>query len=113
MGTRPGHVDVRNRERDTKTLRVVFKTDDGRPPAKGEDGTTPQVESYQLILGSADDDTDEIREHNAACKRDGKIKDMVIMPVQSVPSWALAHYRALPLFKTWEDSLQIVVTRAA
>lgn len=113
MGTRPGHVEVTNTERDTKKLRMVYKTEDGKAPKPGEDGTTPTVDTFVLYLGSSDDDNAEIREHNAACKRDGKVKDMVAEPTVQVPTWALAHYRKLPLFQRWEESSALRISRAA
>lgn len=121
--TRPAHVEVTNVERDTKTLRRVWKTDNGLRPAVPTEGTPDElkeateaaakVPSFQLHLGSADDDTDEIRDHNTACKDAGKLKEMVPMPSVQVPNWALAHYRNLPLFNHWESSNAIRVSRSA
>jgi len=95
--TRPGYVEITNTGRDTIQLRRVWKTDDGQRPAKGAD----EVESYQLDLGSDDDDNDEARTEG------------VLQPTQQLPTWALAHYRNLPLFKGWEDSGRVRVHRSA
>lgn len=98
--TRPGHVEITNTQRDTLQLRRVWKTEDGRRPAAGAAGAA-EVESFQLELGSDDDDNDEARD------------DGVLQPTQQVPTWALALYRAMPLFKGWEESGRVRVHRSA
>lgn len=96
MATQPGHVEVTNTARDTVQLRRVWKTEDGRRPKTGD-----EPESFQLRLGSQDDDNDEAR------------AEQVLQPTAQVPAWALAHYRKLPLFKTMEADGQVRVSRTA
>lgn len=99
MGTKPGHAMITNTARDTVSMRTVWKTEDGtKPAAEDPDKPTP---SYQLELGSDDDDNDEARAEG------------VLQPTQEIPNWALALYRKLPLFKGWEESGRLRVHRAA
>lgn len=96
-GTRPGHLEVTNTGRDTILLRRVWKTDDGKAPTEADE----KVESYQLHLGSGDDDNADAREAG------------VLQPTQLVPSWALERYRKLPLFQSMEAKRRVLVRRAA
>ena len=109
MTTRPGFVEITNATRDTRTLRRIWKTTDGKAPTADEDGNVPDADTFQLKLGGADDDNDEVREHN----KDAKDKDKILMPTQLCPTWALNHYRANPLFKNWEATKQVQVSRGA
>ena len=103
---RPGFVLVTNTHRDTAQLRMVWKTANGQRPteAPASEAGKPgkPVESYQLHLGSDDDDNEAAREQG------------VLQPTQEVPHWAVEVYRkAVPLFASWEESGKIRVHRAA
>ena len=99
--TRPGHAEITNTHRDTVQLRRVWNTEDGKRPTEEPKGDAKPVESYQLHLGSDDDNNEEAREEG------------VVQPTQVVPNWAIKHYRTQPLFKQWEESGRVRVHRAA
>ena len=96
-GTRSGHVDLIHTGRDTVVFRPVYKTEDGNQPADASE----KVDAFTLRLGSVDDEE--------AAREDAS----VLGPRQSVPAWALAHYRKLTLFQGYEESGKVRAYRAA